>query len=299
MKILLLGKDGQLGWELRRALAPLGEVIAMGRGPESGAGVDLADAGVLRSAVRTIAPHVIVNAAAYTAVDQAESNPAMAHAVNAVAPGLLAQQAAAAGAWLMHFSTDYVFDGAGTRPWTEDSPTNPLNVYGQSKIAGEQAIRAAGCRHLILRTSWLHSARGGNFAKTMLRLAQERERLAVVADQYGAPTGAELLAGVAALALHDVQRRPELGGTYHVAAAGQTSWHGYACHVIDRARRKGLPIRVEPGQIEPVSSEAFPLPARRPHNSRLDTTRLCATFGLSMPDWHVGVDRMLDELLDR
>lgn len=298
MKILLLGKDGQLGWELQRALAPLGELIALGRTPQSGAGVDLADMGALRNAVRAVAPQVIVNAAAYTAVDQAESNPVMANAVNAEAPAALAQEAAASGAWLVHFSTDYVFDGSGSQPWTEDSPTDPLNKYGQSKLAGEQAVCAVGGKHLIFRTSWLHSRRGGNFAKTILRLAKERDRLSVVADQYGAPTGAELLADVAALALHDSLRRPALCGVYHVAASGETTWHGYALHVIDRARQKGVPIRVALEHIEAASSNAFPLPARRPHNSRLDTTRLRTTFGLRMPDWRAGVDRMLDELLD-
>lgn len=298
MKILLLGKDGQLGWELQRALAPLGALVASGREPGVEPRVDLADADALRGLVRSLGPQIIVNAAAYTAVDRAESDLDLAHAVNGVAPGVLAQEAALNGAWLVHFSTDYVFDGSGSTPWAEESPTRPVNAYGRSKLAGEQAIRTAGCHHLILRASWLHSPRGVNFARTMLKVAQARDRLSVVDDQFGAPTGAELLADVAALALRDALRRPELSGTYHVAASGATTWHGYACHVIERARAKGMPIRIAAGNVEAVPSSAYPVPARRPLNSRLDTSRLCRSFRLAMPDWRVGVDRMLDELMD-
>jgi dTDP-4-dehydrorhamnose reductase len=298
MKILLLGKNGQVGWELQRSLAPLGELVALDRaGSDDGLHGDLSQPEALRATVRRVAPDVIVNAAAYTAVDKAESETQLARTINALAPGVLAEEARACKAWLLHFSTDYVFDGSGTMPWREDAPTNPLSAYGRTKRDGELAIQASGCRHLILRTSWVHSARGANFARTMLRLAQERERLSVVDDQFGAPTGAELLADVAAHAVRGVLARPELGGIYHVAAAGETHWHGYARHVIEVARRAGVAVKVAPDRIEPVPTRAFPLPAVRPANSRLDTSRLRAAFGLVLPDWRVGVDRMLAELL--
>ena len=213
MKILLLGKNGQLGWELQRALAPLGEVVALGS-----VEADLAQPDALAAVVRHVAPQIIVNAAAHTAVDRAESEPALAHAVNAVAPAVLAREAATLSAWLLHYSTDYVFDGSGSMPWTEDAPTGPLNVYGASKLDGEQAIRASGCRHLILRTSWVHAARGGNFARTMLKFAAERDTLRVVDDQVGAPTGAELLADISAHVLRTALQRPQVAeiGRAHV-----------------------------------------------------------------------------------
>ncbi len=297
MKILLLGRNGQVGWELQRALAPLGELIALDSKGQDGLCGDLGQPEALAATVRAVAPDAIVNAAAYTAVDRAESDAAAAQAINATAPGVLAREAAALGAWLVHYGTDYVFDGSGEQPWREDAPTAPLNAYGRSKLDGELAIAASGCRHLILRTSWVYAARGGNFAKTMLRLAQERERLTVVDDQFGAPTGAELLADVTAHALRSARGRPQLSGIYHCAAAGETSWHGYASHVIERARAAGRPIRVAADAIERVPGSAFPTPARRPHNSRLDTRRLRDTFDLSLPAWTVGVDRMLAEIL--
>ena len=295
MKILLLGKNGQVGWELQRALAPLGQVVALDRRSEPAA--DLAQPESLAALVRSVRPDVIVNAAAHTAVDKAESEPDLAQAVNAVAPAALAREAAALGAWLVHYSTDYVFDGSGTAPWAESSPVAPLSVYGRTKADGEAAIRQSGCHHLILRTSWVYAARGGNFAKTMLRLARERDRLTVVSDQFGAPTGADLLADVAAHAIRVARQRPEVSGTYHAVAAGETSWHGYACHVIEHARAAGQSIKVPPGAIEPVPTSAFPTPARRPANSRLDTTLLRRTFDLTLPPWQQGVDRMLAEVL--
>jgi len=295
MKILLLGKNGQVGWELQRALAPLGQVVALDRRSEPAA--DLAQPESLAALVRSVRPDVIVNAAAHTAVDKAESEPDLAQAVNAVAPAALAREAAALGAWLVHYSTDYVFDGSGTAPWAESSPVAPLSVYGRTKADGEAAIRQSGCHHLILRTSWVYAARGGNFAKTMLRLARERDRLTVVSDQFGAPTGADLLADVAAHAIRVARQRPEVSGTYHAVAAGETSWHGYACHVIEHARASGQSIKVPPGAIEPVPTSAFPTPARRPANSRLDTTLLRRTFDLTLPPWQQGVDRMLAEVL--
>ena len=292
MRILLLGKNGQVGWELQRALAPLGELVACGSGE-----ADLRDPAALATLVRRVAPQLVVNAAAHTAVDRCESEPEGAQAINADAPGLLAREAAAHDALLVHFSTDYVFDGSGSQPWREDDATGPLSAYGRSKLAGEQAIRTSGCRHLILRTSWVYASRGANFARTMLRLAGERESLNVVDDQIGAPTGAELIADVTAHALRGVLRRPELAGTYHVAAAGATSWHGYASHLVDAVRALApSTVKVKPGAIHAVPSSAYPTAARRPMNSRLDCSRLQQAFDLELPDWRVGVDRLLAEL---
>jgi dTDP-4-dehydrorhamnose reductase len=297
MKILLLGKNGQVGWELQRALAPLGEVVALDRRGHGTLCGDLAQLDGLSTTVRAVRPDVIVNAAAHTAVDRAESEPALATLLNATAPGVLAREAATLGAWLVHYSTDYVFDGRGHEPRREDAPTGPLSVYGRSKLEGEQLIAQSGCKHLIFRTSWVYAARGGNFAKTMLRLAGERDRLTVVNDQVGAPTGAELIADVTAQAVRTARDRPELSGLYHLAAAGETSWFDYACHVIEWARSRGHAIRVAPQAIEPVPTTAFPTPAQRPLNSRLDTTRLREAFGLRLPPWQHGVERMLTEIL--
>ena len=297
MKILLLGKGGQVGWELQRSLAPLGEVVALDFDSTDGLCGDFGNSEGLAATVRRVAPDVIVNAAAYTAVDRAESEPVVARQINALAPGVLADEAQKLGAWLVHYSTDYVFDGSGSAPRRESDPTGPLSVYGRTKLEGELAV--ARCeRHLIFRTSWVYAARGANFAKTMLRLALEREQLKVIDDQLGAPTGAELLADVTALALRTVQRRPELAGTYHLVAGGETSWHGYAQLVIEQARRAGLPIRVSPDAIEAIPTSAYPTPAQRPYNSRLDTSKLQTAFGLHLPDWRSGVERVLTEMLE-
>ncbi len=296
MKILLLGKDGQLGWELQRSLSLLGEVVALGH-HSADLAADFTQPERLAETVRTVRPQLIVNAAAHTAVDRAESEPELARLINATAPGVLAREAQALGVWLVHYSTDYGFDGSGQQPWSEADTPAPLNVYGRSKLEGEEAIRATCPRHLILRTSWVYSARGQNFAKTMLRLAQERELLTVIDDQVGAPTGADLLADFTALALRALPQRPELAGLYHLSAGGQTSWHGYAQHVIEQARalRPELPLKVR--ELRPVPSSAFASAARRPHNSRLDTRRLQAAFGVRLPEWQQGVDRMLQEIL--
>jgi len=304
-RILLLGKNGQVGWELQRSLAPLGELIALDRHPcpnpldphAPRLCGDLADLEALARTVQQLRPQVIVNAAAYTAVDKAESEPALAQRINADAPGLLAQLAHQSGAWLVHYSTDYVFNGSGHLPWAEGSPTGPLNVYGHSKLAGEGAILAAGRRHLIFRTSWVYAARGANFAKTMLRLAQQRERLSVVDDQCGAPTGAELIADVSAHAVALVLRGAAEPGTYHLAAAGETTWHGYASAVIEQARRLRPELDWRVQAIDAVPSSAFPAPAQRPHNSRLDCALLQSRFGLHLPPWQQGVQRMLAEVL--
>jgi dTDP-4-dehydrorhamnose reductase len=298
MKILLLGKNGQVGWELQRALAPLGEVVALDRNSPDSLRADFSVPESLAAVIRTVAPQIIVNAAAYTAVDKAESEVDLARAVNAASPAVLAREAKSLGAWLVHYSTDYVFDGSGSTPWVEDSPTRPLSVYGHTKLEGEESIRASGCRHLIFRTSWVYAARGGNFAKTMLRLASERDKLTVIDDQIGAPTGADLLADLSAHALRSALARPELNGTYHAVAAGEISWYGYARHVIEFARSGGQPIKVAPESIEPVPTSAFPTPARRPGNSRMNTRKLRDAFGLTLPAWQSGVERMLTEVLN-
>lgn len=297
MKILLLGKNGQVGWELQRSLAPLGELVALDFDSPGPLNADFSQPEAVAATVRAIAPQIIVNAAAHTAVDKAESEPDLARTINATTPGVIAREAANLGAWLVHYSTDYVFDGSGTTPWLEESPTGPLSVYGQTKLEGENAIRASGCQHLIFRTSWVYAARGGNFAKTMLRLAKERDRLTVIDDQIGAPTGADLLADITAHALRSVQQEPSLNGTYHAVASGETHWHGYARYVIEFARAQGQPIQVAPDAIEPVPTSAFPTPAKRPGNSRMNTDKLQRAFGLTLPPWQAGVERMLSEVL--
>ena len=298
MKILLLGKNGQVGWELQRALAPLGEVIALDFDSAGPLKADFSNPESLAATVRAVAPRIIVNAAAHTAVDKAESEPDFARALNATSPAVLAREAASLGAWLMHYSTDYVFDGGGSTPWHEDSPTGPLSVYGATKLEGEEAIRASGCAHLIFRTSWVYATRGNNFAKTMLKLAKERERLTVIDDQIGSPTGADLLADLTAHALRAAVARPELAGTYHAVANGETSWHGYARHVIEYARAAGQPIKVAPEAVEAVQTSAFPTPARRPANSRMNTSKLRNAFDLALPSWQAGVERMLTEVMN-
>jgi dTDP-4-dehydrorhamnose reductase len=295
MKILLFGCNGQVGWELQRSLLLLGELVALDFN-DSHYGADFRHPGALARTIRAIQPDAIVNAAAHTAVDAAEADPALAHTINAEAPAVLAREATALNAWLVHYSTDYVFDGSGERPWTEDDPMAPLNVYGRTKLEGERRVRASGCRHLILRTSWVYSARGDNFARTMIKLAGEREQIDVVADQIGAPTGADLLADVTAHTLRSAIVAPELSGTYHVVAGGETSWHGYARLVIEWARTEGYGIRVTDERIQPVLSSAYPTVARRPLNSRLDSQRLRRIFGLKIPHWRLGVLRMLAEL---
>ncbi|MDH1683286.1 dTDP-4-dehydrorhamnose reductase [Pseudomonas chengduensis] len=295
MKILLLGASGQVGWELQRALAPLGQLVICDRHS-----ADLENPQALSELVEREQPAVIVNAAAYTAVDKAESDVERARKVNAESVAALAAAARKLGAWLVHYSTDYVFAGDKSTAYVEDDPTGPLNVYGQTKLEGEQAIRASGCPHLILRTSWVYAARGGNFAKTMLRLAADRAELRVVADQVGAPTSAEMIADVTALVLQRIATDAALGktasGTYHLVASGATSWHGYAQFVIAEAARLGVPLRTTAENIHPITTAEYPLPARRPVNSRLDNQKLQQAFGLELPTWEFHVKRMLIEL---
>lgn len=293
MKLLLLGKNGQVGWELQRSLAPLGEVVALDRQT----GVDISNLAELAQTIRSVRPDVIVNAAAHTAVDKAESEPDLALRLNAEAPEVMAQEAKSLGALLVHYSTDYVFDGSGSAARTEGDATGPLSVYGRTKLEGEQRIATTDCRHLIFRTSWVYAARGGNFAKTMLRLAQEREALSVINDQWGAPTGADLIADVTAHAVRHAAAHEIDCGLYHLVAGGETNWHAYASHVIERAQnlRPDLDWKVQ--SIAAVPTTAFPTPAARPKNSRLNTQKLQAAMQLRLPDWQKGVDRMLQEIL--
>ncbi|MBW8849002.1 MAG: dTDP-4-dehydrorhamnose reductase [Burkholderiales bacterium] len=293
MKILLLGKNGQLGWELQRSLSVIGDVVALDRHN----GGDLGNREALLAAVQAVSPQVIVNAAAYTAVDKAESDADTARAINAQAPALLAIEAQRLGALLVHYSTDYVFDGSGSHARAEDAAIAPLSVYGSTKAEGEDAIRASGCQHLILRTSWVYAARGGNFAKTMLRLAKEREQLKVIVDQVGAPTGADLLADLSAHMVRATRANPALSGTYHAVAGGETSWHAYARFVIEFARARGIDIKVAADQILAIPTSDYPTPATRPLNSRLATAKLQQRFGLTLPHWQRGVERMLEEIL--
>ena len=300
MKVLLLGKNGQVGWELQRAMNVLGDVTALDRHPvttETGTlSGDLSDLESLRATIRCVAPDVIVNAAAYTAVDKAETERELAHRVNALASQVMAEEAARLDAWLVHYSTDYVFDGSGSTPWTEDDAVAPVNHYGATKLEGERLIVASGCKHLIFRTSWVYAARGNNFAKTMLRLARERQTLNVIADQFGVPTGAELLADFAVAALQQAMRMPNLGGIYHLAPAGETSWHAYASYVIEFARTHGETLAVE--AVNPIATTEYPTPANRPLNSRLDTAKLRDAFSLRLPHWQTDVTRMLREILN-
>jgi dTDP-4-dehydrorhamnose reductase len=294
MKILLFGKGGQVGWELQRSLQPLGELVALDFDSTDYCG-NFSDLPGLAATVAAVRPDVVVNAAAHTAVDKAESEPEFARTLNALAPGAVAQAAHAVGALMVHYSTDYVFDGSGTQPWREDAATAPLSVYGSTKLEGEQLVAANCPRHLIFRTSWVYAARGGNFAKTMLRLAKERDQLTVIDDQFGAPTGADLLADVTALALRSVAHDASLAGLYHLVAGGETNWHSYCEFVLNHARANGVVLKA--ASVKPVPTSAFPTPATRPHNSRLNTQKLQAAFNLHLPPWQQGVARMLTETL--
>lgn len=298
MKILLFGKAGQIGWELERSLAPLGELVVLGTRSEDMCGNFTNLAGIADS-IRAVQPNVIVNAAAHTAVDQVESEVELAHLINALAPEVLAKEAKKLGAWLIHYSTDYVFDGSGSHPWLETDATNPLSSYGKTKLEAEKLIIATGCKHLIFRTSWIYAARGRNFAKTMLKLAKEKDTLQVINDQIGAPTGAELVADVTAHAIRVAVQNQDVSGLYHLVASGETSWHGYASFVIDYARKFGEELKVSPNDILAVSTEAYKTAAKRPLNSRLNTNKLQQTFNINLPHWQHGVVHMLDEFLER
>ncbi|WP_368913450.1 dTDP-4-dehydrorhamnose reductase [Mixta calida] len=292
MKIVLFGKNGQVGWELQRSLAPLGELIALDARSTDYCGDFLNPEGI-RQTILSIKPDIIVNAAAYTAVDKAESDAETARIVNSVTPGVLAEAAAACGAWLVHYSTDYVFPGDGTKPWVEDDNAAPLNTYGRTKLEGEQRIARFCDKYLIFRTSWVYASRGNNFAKTMIRLGKQRETLAVINDQYGAPTSAELLADCAAHAIMLTQQKAQLAGVYHLAAAGETTWYEYAQYVFETVKSQ---TELTVTQVNAVPTSAYPTPAIRPQNSRMNCDKFQRAFGLTLPHWKQGVSRMLDEL---
>ena len=295
MKILLTGKNGQVGFELQRALAPLGEVLAVDQSE-----CDMADTKAIRRLVQSFSPDIIINPAAYTAVDKAEGEPELAHAVNAVAPGVFGEEAVKLGAWVVQYSTDYVFDGIKAGPYTEGDATNPQNVYGRTKRDGEIALQQSGARHLIFRTSWVVGAHGKNFAKTILRLAEERDCLTVVADQYGAPTSAALLADVTAQLIRQKQREGEDGfpfGLYHLVAGGETNWCDYARFVVSESMAADKPLKLSPDAIRPIPASEYSTAAKRPANSRLDTGKFCRAFKLELPDWTIGVRHVLQQIL--
>lgn len=296
MKILLTGKNGQVGFELQRALAPLGEVVAVDMED-----CDLGNPEAIRALVRNVKPKIIVNPAAYTAVDKAETDQATAYAVNATAPGIFGEEAAKLQALVVHYSTDYVFDGSKPEPYTEDDEPNPQSVYGKSKRLGEEALQASGADHLIFRTSWVFGAHGGNFAKTMLKLAGERESLNVVADQWGAPTSAPLIADVTAQILAQYKKRQErVGfpfGIYNLVAAGETNWCDYAKAVIASAKAAGKPLKLGVDDIHPITTAEYPVPAPRPANSRLNTSKLKSRFAINLPDWQEGLEHVLRRIL--
>lgn len=295
MKFLLLGRNGQVGFELRRALAPLGEVAAFDY-----PACDLTVPDSIRGIIQAVAPQVIINAAAYTAVDTAESSPQLARAINALAPGIIGAEAKKIGARVIHYSTDYVYDGTKTTPYLESDATNPLGVYGLTKRDGDVALAESGADHLIFRTSWVFGSHGANFVKTVLRLGAERDKLNVVADQFGAPTSAALLADLTAQALAQlIWRNPadSPSGIYHLTAAGETSWHGFAQAILRGGVSRRLTLRLKPEAVRPIPTMEYPLPAKRPANSRLDTMRFRQTFGLTLPHWQSGLDHVLDQLI--
>lgn len=294
MKIVLLGKEGQVGWELQRSLSTLGDLVATEQ-----CDLDFERSDSVRELIRRHQPAVIVNAAAYTSVDQAESEPEKVRRINAEAVGVLAEEARRINAWLVHYSTDYVFDGVKSSPYVENDEARPLSVYGRTKWEGEEALRGQNPKHFIFRTSWVFASRGRNFARTIVRLAKEKETLSVIADQWGAPTGAELLADVTALALYrvlSVDQNERFSGTYHLVAAGETNWHKYAQYVLTLANQHGVVLKTAPEAVIPILTEAYPVQAQRPRNSRLDVSKITRTFGIHLPDWRIHVCRCLDEL---
>lgn len=298
MRILLLGKNGQVGWELQRSLASLGELIALDSRSDQYCG-DLTNLIGIKKTIRQIVPDIIVNAAAYTAVDKAESEPELARMLNAEAPGVLAQEAKQLNAWLIHYSTDYVFNGSGNQPHLETDLTEPLNVYGKTKLEGEHHIAATGCSHLIFRTSWVYAAKGGNFIKTILHLAQQRDNLKVVNDQVGSPIGAELIADVTAYTLLSLKHQPGVSGLYHLVTKGHTSWYDFAKFILEHANNANFPLKTRMDTLLPIASIDYPQIARRPLNSRLNTCKLERTFNLNLPAWQTGASRTLTEILGK
>lgn len=293
MNILLFGKTGQVGWELQRALAPLGNLIALDVHSKEFCG-DFSNPEGITKTILAIKPDVIVNAAAHTAVDKAESEPDFAQLLNSISVEAIAKAAVQIDAWVIHYSTDYVFPGSGDSPWREIDSTAPLNVYGETKLSGEKALQEHCEKYLIFRTSWVYAGKGNNFAKTMLRLAKERGELSVINDQFGAPTGAELLADCTAHAIRIALNKPEVAGLYHLVASGTTTWHDYAALVFEEARAAGIELALK--QLNAVPTKAYPTPAERPKNSRLNTDKFQKNFNLTLPAWEKGVKRMLEEL---
>ncbi len=294
MNILLLGKNGQIGWELQRSLSPLGRVIALGRQD-----ADLEQADALRGRIRDHHPQIIINAAGYTLVDRAETEIEVAYRINANAVRVIAEEAGRLGAWLIHFSTDYVFDGKKAGPYLETDPAHPLNIYGESKLAGENAIRNTGCQHLIFRSSWIYSLRRSNFPLAILQRALRQEHLEVISDSIGAPTSAHLIADVTALAVFQIAAgslKREDSGIFNLTATGETSWYEFARFIVSRAREFGLPIKVLSEAIFPTRRESYGAPARRPENSRLDVRKVSQKFGLTLPDWKIHAARFMEEI---
>lgn len=291
MKILLLGKNGQVGHELQRTLLPLGRVVALGRQD-----TDLEDLAGFERTLNDHSPDIIVNATAYTTVDKAEGDEVTARIVNADAVKVMAEYAQRTNTLLVHYSTDYVYDGEKNEPYTEADTANPQSAYGRTKLAGERAITHSGCKALVFRTSWVFSAHGNNFIKTIMRLAKERDNLGIVADQIGAPTSAELIADVTALAIAGYKKGIVSNGTYNLTASGETSWHGLARHAVNRLQSNGIALKLTVDQVRPITTEEYPLPAKRPKNSRLDTGKLSTALGLQLPQWTIHVDRAIDQL---
>lgn len=297
MKILLFGKNGQVGWELQRSLLPLGELIALDRNSSDFCG-NLTDLKGITKTIQNIAPDIIVNAAAYTNVDKAEKEPDLAYAVNAKALDILANEAKLLNAWLVHYSTDYVFDGSNNKPYNETDTASPLSVYGKTKLAGEEFITASGCQHLIFRTSWVYATYGNNFINTMLRLGREQSSLRIVNDQIGAPTGAELLADITAHCIQKALQQPDVSGIYHLTASGYTSWYELAYLIFEHAKLTNLQLKIQPDNLIPIPSNEYATLAKRPLNSCLDTQKLQHTFNLCLPVWQVGVTRSLTEVIN-
>lgn len=293
MKILLIGKNGQVGWELQRSLSTLGEVVAVDFFDTDLCG-DLTKPDGIAETIRTVIPDVVVNAAAHTAVDRAETEKELAELLNAKSVEVIAKETASIGALLIHYSTDYVFGGEGTHYRNEDEPTGPLNVYGATKLAGELAVINHNPRHIILRTSWVYATRGANFIKTMLNLARNKDTLSIIGDQYGAPTGAELLADCTAIA---IRQQSEQYGVFHLVASGETTWFDYANFIFDIARKKGEVLTIK--EVQKVPTSAYPTPAKRPTNSRLSNLKFQQTFNVTLPPWQQGVERVVTELLQK
>ncbi|EGS2005593.1 dTDP-4-dehydrorhamnose reductase [Enterobacter cloacae] len=296
MKILLIGKNGQVGWELQRSLVTLGDVVAVDYFDNTLCG-DLSNPQGIAQTIQTVKPDVIVNAAAHTAVDKAETEQELSRLLNADSVEIIAKESAKLGALLIHYSTDYVFNGEGTHYRNEDEQTGPLNVYGETKLAGELAVAKHNARHFIFRTSWVYATRGANFAKTMLRLAKEKEKLSIINDQFGAPTGAELLADATAIAIRTAVHNQKLFGTYHLVASGETTWFDYAQYVFSIAKELGETLSIK--EVIGVDTSAYPTPAKRPHNSRLSNKKFQTAFEVKLPDWKVGVKRVVTEILGK